>query len=258
MEHIWVEREYSEVYETVSNVVVVGYFVFRMEFVPESTQPWSYVLHTVGDDGEEMMLYDEVRPLNAINMFLPIIEMAQPEDAELEFRLNKQISKNNKSYLKFKYIKSNYFISGTIVGLDLKSIETRMFDEGQLCRLELYNSALQADALRGISGTKHYAFPEETILPNIADRVISPNLHLEVHEEDVEFEWYPSISSDDERKSKQDIKKKVERSQNGIEVWFRPNENTSLARNVGIRDIFDKIPDDIIKMALDEMDKVRK
>lgn len=124
-------------------------------------------------------------------------------------------------------------------------------------RLQLFQSCHRADQDRGTSGTLHYAFPEETVLPNIGDRVFKPNMHPEVHEEDVEFWWYPNLPGEANKKAMHSLKKKVERSRCGIEIWYQETESREVDESVGIKDIFNKTPSDIIYLALDMLGKVR-
>ncbi|CAD5206654.1 unnamed protein product [Bursaphelenchus okinawaensis] len=201
----------------------------------QGIEPDDYIFSSVGDNGELLELYDEERSLDAVHMFLPFLILVKRNDFAQETELNEKI--------------------GLIIDEPLKQLEPKLNPELKNFRLELFESIKRADDERGTSGTFHYAFPEETILPNIADRVFSPNIHSEVHEEDVEFWWYPSLPSDADQKAMQALKKKVERSRIGIEVWYRENEESEQGISVGIKEIFDKTPSDIIRCALNMLGK---
>uniref|UniRef100_A0A1I7S7C5 Telo_bind domain-containing protein n=1 Tax=Bursaphelenchus xylophilus TaxID=6326 RepID=A0A1I7S7C5_BURXY len=190
-----------------------------------------FIFSSVGDNGECLELYDEERSLDTVHMFLPFLVMTKPSDIDEEMSITEKIE--------------------IILGEPLVDLVSRLNPELKNFRLELFESTKRADDERGTSGTFHYAFPEETILPNIADRVFSPNLHSEVHEEDVEFWWYPTLPSDADHKAMQALRKKVERSKIGIEIWYRETEESEQGVSVGIKDIFDKKPCDIIGAALE-------
>jgi hypothetical protein len=77
-----------------------------------------------------------------------------------------------------------------------------------------------------------------------------------MHEEDIELIWFPNLPTDAHTQAMQRLRKKVERSKNGLEVWYSKAEGDEYTESIGIKDIFDKTPSDIIKISLIELDKV--
>jgi hypothetical protein len=47
----------------------------------------------------------------------------------------------------------------------------------------------------------------------------------------------------------------VERSKNGLEVWYSSAEGNEYEESVGIKDIFEKTPSEVIKLSLSELGK---
>jgi hypothetical protein len=67
--------------------------------------------------------------------------------------------------------------------------------------------------------------------------------------------WFPNLPIDAHAQAMQRLKKKVGGSK-GLEVWYSEKEGEKYTESVGIKDIFEKTPSEIIKMSLMELDKV--
>ena len=249
-----------------NNITLYNSLLCRLPLSENIKDISDYLFFVVSDDGELLELYDEGRTLNAIQMFLPVLALKEPPDNEHNKKLVKDIGKSATIQSKFT------LIAGLLLGNDLDRLEKcAMTEELSNFRIELFNNACQrADQERGIDGVVHYEFPEETILPNgktifvvvsiicipVGDRCFSPNSHAELHEEDIEIMWFPNLPTDANQQAMQSLRTKVERSKNGLEVWYGDFEGADYDQPVGIRDIFEKTPSEIIKHVLLELDKV--
>ncbi|KAI6182636.1 hypothetical protein M3Y97_00402000 [Aphelenchoides bicaudatus] len=189
-----------------------------------------YILSGMTRTGQVLDYYDETRKVVDVEMFLPLIMLKEPDDMEMNKKLNDGI--------------------GKLVGTNLEELDSHLSPELQNFRVELFATCQRADQDRGTEGVLHYEFPEETILPNISDRSFAPNSHREVHEEDIEFWWFPNLPTDAGLKSQQRLRKKIERSKNGLQVWFSEVDGKDYTEVASIRDVFDLNPSEIIKQTL--------
>lgn len=96
-------------------------------------------------------------------------------------------------------------------------------------------------------------FPTKNL---VGDRCFSPDSHSEVHEEDIEFWWFPK-PTDMEIQSMQRLQAKISKSKNGLQVWYNNAEGEPYEEYVGIKDILEKTPSEIIKHTLEALRKVR-
>lgn len=90
----------------------------------------------------------------------------------------------------------------------------------------------------------------------VGDRSFTPDSHCEVHEEDIEFWWFPNLPTDAHTKAMERLRKKVERSRNGLQVWFSTTDGKEYNEYVNMKDIFEKTPSQIIIQTLKDLKKV--
>lgn len=146
-------------------------------------------------------------------MFVPLLRLREPADIEEHNRLTDEISECLLEVSIYKCASA-----GGVLGGDLRALERHLNEELRAFRVTLFETAHAAAAERGTDGVLHYAFPEETVLPNVGDRCYSPSPHAEIHEEELEFLWHPNLPANAYTQAMQVLQRKVERSQYGIQV----------------------------------------
>lgn len=80
----------------------ISYFQYQFFRLPPTVQVkdiTNYYFFIVSDEGEPLIVYDEERPLSAIQMFLPVLALKEPDDNEINKKFVKEISEFQRNFM---------------------------------------------------------------------------------------------------------------------------------------------------------------
>uniref|UniRef100_A0AC35FR39 Phosphatidylinositol 3-kinase n=1 Tax=Panagrolaimus sp. PS1159 TaxID=55785 RepID=A0AC35FR39_9BILA len=195
-----------------------------------------YVFYCFDHKGSRHEIFDETRTIKSLNLMIPVLGLREPEGNDIENDINQKITAS--------------------VGIPLTTIESSLDDECAKFRMDLFDSIQEAEKLRGIEGTGHYAFSEETVLYRGGYYETSkPEDSTEIYERDLDEMEFSGNQEVNEERAMERLKRKIESSAGVAHIWYRPNETDDYAYmapigNLGGRNMLESTPLEFINEAI--------